>query len=89
MAKTFTATGHQTATKLGQCLSLAGPVGNIDHFLKSGNEVPRPKEHEEELSKDDLLEMDDGDGAENVEAPAAVAVPAPEKTGIENTETQE
>ncbi len=64
-------------------------VGNIDHFLKSGNEVPRPKEHEEVLSKDDLLEMADDDGAENVEAPAAVAVPAPEKTGIENTETQE
>ena len=64
-------------------------MGNIDHFLKSGNEVTRPKEHEEELSKDDLLEMADDDGAENVEAPAAVTIPAPEKTGIENTETQE
>ena len=64
-------------------------VGNIDHFLKSGNEVPRPKEHEEELSKDDLLEMADDDGAENVEAPAAVAVPAPEKIENENIETQE
>lgn len=58
-------------------------VGNIDHFLKSGNEVPRPKEHEEELSKDDLLEMDDGETAE------AVQTPAPEKIENGNSETQE
>ncbi len=58
-------------------------VGNIDHFLKSGNEVPRPKEHEEELSKDDLLEMADDDGAENIEVPTA------EKTEVETIETKE
>lgn len=63
-------------------------VGNIDHFLKSGNEVPRPKEHEEELSKDDLLEMDDGDGADAVETPVAPVV-VPEKPEIENIETNE
>lgn len=61
-------------------------IGNIDHFLKSGNEALRPKEHEEELSKDDLLEMDDGDGAEAIGTPAAVA---PEKAEIESIETQE
>lgn len=65
-------------------------VGNIDHFLKSGNEVPRPKEYEEELSKDDLLEMDDDGSTENVEAPAAAfAAPPSEITENENTEAQE
>lgn len=64
-------------------------VGNIDYFLKSGNEAPRPKEHEEELSKDDLLEMSDGDGTDDVvETPAAAAV-VPEETEIENIETKE
>lgn len=35
--------------------------GNIGSFLKSSNAIVQQKEHEEVLSKDDLIEMDDND----------------------------
>ena len=55
-----------TMYKFGRLESAAyqDAVGNIDHFLKSGNAAVRPKEQEEVLSKDDLLEMDESDVAE-------------------------
>lgn len=44
-------------------------VASIEHFLKSGNSITRAKENEEELSKDDLIEManEDSDEPEKAE----------------------
>jgi len=44
--------------------SYESAMANIDYFLKSANAVARQKEHAEELSKDDLDEMDEGDTVE-------------------------
>ncbi len=38
-----------------------GAMGNLDYFLKAGQAAARAKEHEEELSSDDLNEMDEAD----------------------------
>ncbi len=62
-------------------------VGNIDHFLKSGNSSVRLKEHEEELSKDDLMEMDESDAIE-METPKP-ETNVPEKTDVEVVEPVE
>lgn len=41
--------------------SYESAMANIDYFLKSGNAIVRAKEHEEELTKDDLNEMDEAE----------------------------
>lgn len=62
-------------------------VGNIDHFLKSGNSVVRPKEHEEELTKDDLLEMDEAEAeVADKKEPEKVSTEVTEQEKIEITE---
>ena len=56
-------------------------VGNIDRFLKSNNEVTRPKDHEEELSKDDLLEMDESETED-------ISKPEVEKATVESADVE-
>ncbi|MEK6627629.1 MAG: monofunctional biosynthetic peptidoglycan transglycosylase [Bdellovibrionota bacterium] len=41
--------------------SYDGAVSNIDSFLKSSQAMTQQKEHEEVLTNDDLIEMDDGE----------------------------
>ena len=41
--------------------SYENAIANIDYFLKAANAVVRQREHEEELSKDDLNEMIESD----------------------------
>lgn len=56
--------------------SYENATANVDYFLKSGNALPRPIEHEEELSQEDLQEMDESDTVET------------ETSAVEETDTE-